>query len=124
MYQELFIQEARAAMGQPNLDEIERYLGYRVVIWLSHTDERCFGTLMEIKGDFVVLDKGDPIPWRGIEKIRLAKSHKNTIVRHVLDHQGEPLCGRKTASEPPEPNAPICAPCRRSRAFWEPVEGS
>jgi hypothetical protein len=69
MYQELFVDEARWAMGQPDLETLKTYIGYVVRITLNHSDDVMFGHLTQVDEDIAMLDDMQAVPWRSIQSI-------------------------------------------------------
>jgi len=69
MYQELFVDEARWAMGQPDLDTLKTYIGYVVKITLNHSTDVLIGHLTQVDEDIVMLDDMQDVPWRSVQTI-------------------------------------------------------
>jgi hypothetical protein len=68
MYQELFIDEARWAMGQPDLEEILQLVGQKVVIKFNSNDAAFVGWVIGVDQKGTVMFQQE-IPFRAIESI-------------------------------------------------------
>jgi hypothetical protein len=76
-YQDAFISEARASMGQPSVEAAERLLGQRVTLVFNDDRAPVTGILTQVVNHlaaYLVLDdnKGQTYPLNGVQEIRLA----------------------------------------------------
>jgi hypothetical protein len=76
-YQDAFISEARASMGQPSVEAAERLLGQRVTLVFNDDRTPVTGILTQVVNHlaaYLVLDdnKGQTYPLNGVQEIRLA----------------------------------------------------